>query len=182
MKRERNEDFWEGIDHIPKPPRDKYDHEEIQEPTWIEEVDKAISEPPTEEGEVLAHIDEQLRKDSCEASEHKPNPEYEKFDSENIRAKKPYPNDTTGHWPTPIRKTPSIETVFGQNHSKGDNLVEREFEATFSYKYNTGGTRNGTKLIYATTETENQGICVVKEQLFKSYPNLDVHSIIHKED
>lgn len=144
MKREGNEDFWEGIGHIPKPRNDKYDHEEMQEdltgfpmkkyaPTYVD-VDKALSD--------------------CEASEHKLNPEYEmtkenEFDS--------------------VHKNPDSKTV------------EREFKTTFSYKYNVNR-REGKKLIYVTTETVDQGKDAVRIQLFKSYPNLEIHSIIHKED
>jgi hypothetical protein len=62
--------------------------------------------------------------------------------------------------------------------------VEREFEATFSYAYNNcRETRHsGVKIILATTPTVDQGVDEVKTKLLRSYPNIDINSIIYKED
>lgn len=103
--------------------------------------------------------------------EYEPNDKYErtaenKYDSEEKRS----PNILSDE------EAEKIRLRYGR--------VEREFKATFSYAYDNCrfARQNEEKILFATTPTVDQGIDEVKTKLLRSYPNIDINSIIYKED
>ncbi len=77
-----------------------------------------------------------------------------------------------------------IERYKPQHLRASPKQHEIGFEATFSYAYDNCKKRriDGKKIIYVMTETVDEGKDSVRTKLFLNYPNLEINTIIHKED
>jgi hypothetical protein len=77
----------------------------------------------------------------------------------------------------------TAENEYNNPEKQAPVRTEREFETHFTFAYDNcrGNPHKIKKSIFATTETTDQGRDQVRIELLKKYPNLDIHSIIHKE-
>ena len=173
---ESNDEFWDGIDNIPVPAR--------------EDKNKVLSDCEADEYKpVPAREDKNKVLSDCEAVEYEPDPdpELEQFETDEYEPPSPRKKKkrkklreyTDEEFSQLTFKMPSCNQTIVCTEGA---IIERGFEATFSYAFNNckGNRHDITKTFFAQTQTIEQGREVVRQRLIKSYPNLIISSIIRE--